>query len=283
MVSLIAHEFGHYFMCRRLGARVDRFSIGMGRLVYSKKMYGTEWCIRLLPFGGSNEVNEEDFIKLKPAERILVFAAGPLVNVMIAVVSISIVLFIKGSFSPLSVLGNMASALTIILGSLWETLVQSATTTEPVIAGSVDMTSQMFAGAASLTDYVKTFFAYLYSMNFVLAITNLLPVPSLDGGQIAMTSFAVFNRPIPAKAYAVIKATDVMIGKGRLELSARNQFPGRVTAVEEGAVNGLVKMEVLGGNTVTATISMGSIRDLGLKPGVDAVAVVKATSVMIGI
>ena len=85
------------------------------------------------------------------------------------------------------------------------------------------------------------------------------------------------------KAYAVIKATDVMIGKGRLELSARNQFPGRVTAVEEGTVNGLVKMEVLGGNTVTATISMGSIRDLGLKPGVDAVAVVKATSVMIGI
>ena len=85
------------------------------------------------------------------------------------------------------------------------------------------------------------------------------------------------------KAYAVIKATDVMIGKGRLELSARNQFPGKVTAVEEGAVNGLVKMEVLGGNTVTATISMGSIRDLGLKPGVDAVAVVKATSVMIGI
>ena len=85
------------------------------------------------------------------------------------------------------------------------------------------------------------------------------------------------------KAYAVIKATDVMIGKGRLELSARNQFPGRVTAVEAGAVNGLVKMEVLGGNTVTATISMGSIRDLGLKPGVDAVAVVKATSVMIGI
>ena len=85
------------------------------------------------------------------------------------------------------------------------------------------------------------------------------------------------------KAYAVIKATDVMIGKGRLELSARNQFPGKVTAVEEGAVNGLVKMEVLGGNSVTATISMGSIKELGLGPGIDAVAVVKATSVMIGI
>lgn len=82
---------------------------------------------------------------------------------------------------------------------------------------------------------------------------------------------------------AVIKATEVMIGKGELKLSARNQFPGTVTAVEEGAVNGIVKIEVLGGNTMTATISMGAIRELGLEPGVEATAVVKATSVMVGI
>ena len=84
-------------------------------------------------------------------------------------------------------------------------------------------------------------------------------------------------------AVAVIKATDVMVGKGTFRLSARNQFQGKVTAVEEGAVNAIVKMEVLGGNTMTATISMGSVRELGLEPGVDATAVIKATSVMIGI
>ena len=84
-------------------------------------------------------------------------------------------------------------------------------------------------------------------------------------------------------AAAVIKATDVMVGKGTFKLSARNQFQGKVTAVEEGAVNAIVKMEVLGGNTMTATISMGSVRELGLEPGVDATAVIKATSVMIGI
>lgn len=85
------------------------------------------------------------------------------------------------------------------------------------------------------------------------------------------------------KAYAVIKATEVMIGKGKLRLSARNQFAGTVTSIEEGAVNGIVRMEVLGGNTVTATISMGAIRELGLEAGTEAVAVVKATSVMVGI
>ncbi|MBE6042545.1 MAG: transporter [Clostridiales bacterium] len=85
------------------------------------------------------------------------------------------------------------------------------------------------------------------------------------------------------KAVAVIKATEVMIGKGELRLSARNQFAGKVVSVEEGAVNGIVRMEVLGGNTITATISMGAIRELELKPGEEAVAVVKATSVMIGV
>ena len=85
------------------------------------------------------------------------------------------------------------------------------------------------------------------------------------------------------KAVAVIKATEVMIGKGELRLSARNQFAGKVVSVEEGAVNGIVRMEVLGGNTITATISMGAIKELGLEQGAEAIAVVKATSVMVGI
>ena len=85
------------------------------------------------------------------------------------------------------------------------------------------------------------------------------------------------------KAYAVIKATDVMIGKGRLELSARNQFPGKVLSVEKGAVNSIVRIEALGGNTISATISNAAVEELGLKQGVDALAVIKATSVMVGI
>ena len=83
-------------------------------------------------------------------------------------------------------------------------------------------------------------------------------------------------------AVAVIKATEVMIGKGELQISARNKFPGKVVSVEAGAVNGIVKLEALGGNIISATISMAAIEELGLKEGVDAIAVVKATSVMVG-
>lgn len=84
------------------------------------------------------------------------------------------------------------------------------------------------------------------------------------------------------EAYAVVKATDVMIGLGELRLSARNQLKGKITAIEMGAVNAIVAMEVVGGNKVTATISIAAVKDLGLEVGSEAIAVVKATSVMIG-
>ena len=86
------------------------------------------------------------------------------------------------------------------------------------------------------------------------------------------------------RAYAVIKATEVMVGLGKhLTLSARNQFPGKVVSVEKGAVNSIVKLSVLGGNTMSATISNAAVEELGLAEGVEALAVVKATSVMVGI
>ena len=68
-----------------------------------------------------------------------------------------------------------------------------------------------------------------------------------------------------------------------MKLSARNQFKGTIVSIEEGAVNGIVRLDIGGGNIVTSTISMGSIRELGLKVGGTAYAVIKATSVMVGI
>lgn len=67
------------------------------------------------------------------------------------------------------------------------------------------------------------------------------------------------------------------------QLSARNQFTGKIVKITEGAVNAVVKIEVLGGNTITANITIAAVKELGLTVGGDATAVVKATSVMIGI
>lgn len=67
-----------------------------------------------------------------------------------------------------------------------------------------------------------------------------------------------------------------------MKLSARNQLKGKVIGIENGAVNAIVTIDIGGGNIVSATVSMAAVKDLDLKVGKDAYAVIKATSVMVG-
>lgn len=68
-----------------------------------------------------------------------------------------------------------------------------------------------------------------------------------------------------------------------MRLSARNQLKGKVVGIEPGAVNAMVTMDVGGGNIISATVSMAAVKDLGLEVGKDAYAIIKATSVMVGV
>ena len=68
-----------------------------------------------------------------------------------------------------------------------------------------------------------------------------------------------------------------------MKLSARNQLKGTVVDVKEGAVNGVVTLDIGNGQQVVSTITMDSIKNLGLKPGVKATAIIKATSVMMAV
>lgn len=68
-----------------------------------------------------------------------------------------------------------------------------------------------------------------------------------------------------------------------MKISARNQLKGKVTSIEKGAVNALVKIDIGGGNVISATISLESINDLKLEVGKEAIAIIKATSVMVGV
>lgn len=68
-----------------------------------------------------------------------------------------------------------------------------------------------------------------------------------------------------------------------MKLSARNQLKGKITSIEKGAVNGIVHIELKGGDVITSTISLSAIDELGLEVGKEAYAVIKATSVMVGV
>jgi molybdopterin-binding protein len=66
-----------------------------------------------------------------------------------------------------------------------------------------------------------------------------------------------------------------------MQISARNWLKGTVKSVEPGAINAEVTITLLGGLEIVAIITRGSAERLGLKPGREVYAVVKASDVMV--
>ncbi len=72
-----------------------------------------------------------------------------------------------------------------------------------------------------------------------------------------------------------------LIRRMALKTSARNQFFGKVSRLQPGAVNDEVELEVAGGHKIIAIITHDSTRELGLAPGTEAFALVKASSIIL--
>lgn len=66
-----------------------------------------------------------------------------------------------------------------------------------------------------------------------------------------------------------------------MKLSARNQIKGKVLAVQKGQTTGHVRIDIGNGVTITSSITNEAIDDLALKVGDDAIAVIKASDVMV--
>ena len=51
-VLVIIHEFGHFIAAKLLGVKVESFSVGMGPILFHKKIKGTDYRLSLIPLGG---------------------------------------------------------------------------------------------------------------------------------------------------------------------------------------------------------------------------------------
>jgi len=71
-------------------------------------------------------------------------------------------------------------------------------------------------------------------------------------------------------------------GGRTMKLSTRNQIKGKVTQVVKGTIAAKVKIDIGGGNVITSMITVDAVNDLKLKKGDQVIALIKASSVMIG-
>ena len=93
-VMILVHEYGHFAQARRLGIRVEKFSLGFGPKLFSFRRGFTEYSLCLFAFGGyvkmAGDSWEEckgesfEFLSRKPSDRAKVIFAGPLLNYALA-------------------------------------------------------------------------------------------------------------------------------------------------------------------------------------------------------
>jgi molybdenum-pterin binding domain len=115
---------------------------------------------------------------------------------------------------------------------------------------------------------------------------NAIVIVEIAGGNkisstISLNAVKDLGITVGSTATAVIKSTSVMLASSTLKISARNQLTGKVVEIKEGAVNSIVVVEIGGGNKVSATISVCSVKELGIAVGSEVTAIVKSTSVML--
>jgi molybdate transport system regulatory protein len=87
------------------------------------------------------------------------------------------------------------------------------------------------------------------------------------------------------KAIGLVKAplVTLLTDAGGYKFSARNQLSGQVTNVTKGAVNSEVTMKLAGGSTISAVVTNEAIADLQLAAGKSAIALIKASYVILGV
>ncbi len=115
-ILVTIHELGHYLVARLCGVKVLRFSVGMGKVIFSRRLGRdqTEWAISILPLGGyvkMLDAREADLKDLPPQDlqreftrqsvwrRIAIVAAGPLANFLLAI-ALFAGLYVKGIPEP---------------------------------------------------------------------------------------------------------------------------------------------------------------------------------------
>lgn len=103
-VLIFVHELGHYLMARRIGVRVLTFSLGFGPKLVSVRRGDTDYCISAIPLGGyvkmAGETAEDErtgaadeFLSKTKWQRFQVLVAGPVMNILLAIVVLAFVLY----------------------------------------------------------------------------------------------------------------------------------------------------------------------------------------------
>ena len=193
---IIIHEGGHFLVARLCKVKVNEFAIGFGKTIWQKQGKETKYTLRLIPLGGFCSMEGEDeesdaegsFSKASVWKRMAIVVAGAVVNILFGV----LVYFILVSTVGIQFVDHGRDT---ILNRIY----YGGQATGTFILSIFDSIKMLFTGGASTdqmvgivgisevvvqTSGIINYLHLLAVISVSLGVTNLLPIPALDGGHL---------------------------------------------------------------------------------------------------
>ena len=205
---IFIHEGGHFLVAKLCKVTVNEFAIGFGPKIWEKQGKETKYALRLIPLGGFVSMEGEDeasdkegsFSKASIPKRLAIVFAGPIVNIIFAIIVYFILAVIFGMTSTGDFGTSMQFAFSrtgAFLGDTFQGLVQ-------LFTGKVGLDQMMGpVGISEVVAQTSGIFEFVNMMAIIslsLGITNLLPIPALDGGKILILIIeAIRRKPLSQK------------------------------------------------------------------------------------
>ena len=194
---IFIHESGHFLVAKLCKVKVNEFAIGFGPTIWNVQGKETKYAIRLIPLGGfvsmegeeEKSENERSFTKASISKRIAIVLAGAMVNIIFGIITYFILVIVVYKNFSLAVESTGGFIL-----SIFESIKMIFTGRVGVndLTGPIGISS-MVASATGVVNYI-----YLIALISVsLGVTNLLPIPALDGGKIVLLIIeAIRKKPL---------------------------------------------------------------------------------------
>lgn len=221
---ILIHEGGHFLVARLCKVKVNEFAIGFGKIIWQKQGKETKYTLRMIPLGGfcnmEGEAEESDaegsFSKASVWKRMAIVVAGATVNILFGIfvyfilVSTVIIQFkdptMDTILNRLTYGAQYTGTFIISIFDSVKTLFTGGIATDQMV-GIVGI-SEVVVKTTGVINYI-----YLLAVISVsLGVTNLLPIPALDGGKILILLIEVIRKkPMKMETEAKIQLIGLSI------------------------------------------------------------------------
>lgn len=219
---IFIHEGGHFLVAKLCKVKVKEFAIGFGPIIWKKQGEETKYVLRLVPLGGFvNLLGEEEavdeegsFSKAGTFKKIGILLAGGMVNIIFGLAVYFIVI---------SAMTNIQAGFELTIEFAKTALVS----VKDLFTGNVGV--DQLTGPVGISEVVvqtknvSQFVYILAVISFSLGVTNLLPIPPLDGGKIVLVIIeGIMRKPIKEKVSVAIQMTGFFLIMGLAVLVTYN-------------------------------------------------------------